>query len=207
MIIKIVIADTYPIFREGIKSVLRKEKEMNIVAETESAEDVIKLTKRFNPDIVLLDLSISKKNDFEIIKSLSLHTHIIVMLGKEKEAFKKELNKLGLCSCILKTSSASLLPYFIRQIFLTEKTSSSSQFINNTSVYSDIKDETFQLTRRELEVLQMIAKGKSNFEIAEELYLSEKTVKNHLTNIFRKIEVSDRTQALIYALKNDLVFL
>ena len=199
MAIKVIVADSYPLIRIGIKAVLSHDKDIQIIGEAEDGEEAIKLVKTMNPHVLLVDLDIPKINAFEIIKRVSNLCNIIIMTGRENDNYVKEIAACGISGYILKTSPVSVFPVAVKK-------AASDTFVVKPKE-AGLNMRTGNLSLREIEVLQLIGKGYSNAQIAKELYLSEKTVKNHLTSIFKKIGVDDRTNALLYALKNKIVLL
>ncbi len=199
MAIKVIVADSYPLIRIGIKAVLSHDKDIQIIGEAEDGEEAIKLVKTMNPHVLLVDLDIPKINAFEIIKRVSNLCNIIIMTGRENDNYVKEIAACGISGYILKTSPVSVFPVAVKK-------AASDTFVVRPKE-AGLNMRTGNLSLREIEVLQLIGKGYSNAQIAKELYLSEKTVKNHLTSIFKKIGVDDRTNALLYALKNKIVLL
>lgn len=208
MKIKIVLADDHPLICQGVKSILQVEEDMHIVKEVTSCQQLIKVIKEIKPEIILLNLSILTTTDREIVRCLCKeYSHICKILVLTDTADNEDLDvllNLGISGYLLKCDSAILLQEAIRKVmdggqYLPEKAKGSKG--------KKTKEEKSLLTVRELEIIQLIGKGMKNVEIAEELFLSEKTVKNHLTNIFKKLKLNDRTQVLIYAIKNKLVFL
>jgi DNA-binding NarL/FixJ family response regulator len=220
--IRIIIADDHTLLRQGIRNVLLLESDLEIVGEAADGEEAVKKATELLPDILLLDINMPKLNGLEVTKRISsVHPDIkiIVLTIHDDENYVVEVIKAGAAGYLLKDIEPGMLVKAIRTVVGGES------FIYPTlakKLFGEInrlekkkqeeallkerrRDET--LTYREIEVLHMICKGLSNHEIAGKLYLSEKTVKNHLTNIFRKINVSDRTQAVLYAIKNKIVSL
>lgn len=214
MSITIVVADDHALLRQGIKKVLALESSFNVVGEAADGEAAIKQTLNLQPDILLLDINMPKKNGLEVtqeLKRLRTDTKIVMLTIHADEHYVAELIKAGANGYLLKDIEPGLLIRAIRSVCNGES------FIYPAYVQRllqgdakkiepiPIRGSQEHLTLREVEVLQLIGEGLSNQEMAQKLYLSEKTVKNHLTNIFRKISVSDRTQAVIYAIKHKIV--
>jgi len=223
MPIRILIADDHALLRQGIKNVLELEKDFAIVAEAGDGEEAVRKAGEFVPDIVLLDINMPRLSGLEVTKRIQAvypEVKVIILTIHDDESYVVEVVKAGAAGYLLKDIEPGMLVKAIRTVYDGESfiypTLAKKLFgeINRleeerkhgaTTFLQHGRDE--RLTLRELEVLQLIAKGLSNHEIAQRLFLSEKTVKNHLTNIFRKIDVADRTQAVLYAIKNKIVVL
>jgi DNA-binding NarL/FixJ family response regulator len=200
---KILIADGCTFAREGIKSILRTEADMRVAGEADDGEKTVKLAKELKPDIILLDLKLPKIGGFELTRRLRGRCRVIA-LTNEDEVQGADISSLGAVGCLRKNMPAALLAGAIRQLKSGEAISPANA---KTSPPSAGGGKELSLTAREREILQLIGRGMNNRDIALELYLSEKTVKNHLTNMFKKLKVHGRTQALLHALKSKLVLL
>ncbi|MBP2655592.1 MAG: degU [Firmicutes bacterium] len=223
MPIRILIADDHALLRQGIRNVLELEKDFDIVAEAGDGEETVNRVNEVGVDIALIDINMPKLNGLEVTKrihAIQPTVKVIVLTIHDDASYVVEVVKAGASGYLLKDIDPSMLIKAIRTVYAGES------FIYPTlakRLFGEIHrmdDERKQkqasilqrgrnerLTMRELEVLQLISKGLSNQEIANQLFLSEKTVKNHLTNIFRKIDVADRTQAVLYSIKNKIVVL
>lgn len=218
--IKVLIADDHALVRQGIKRVLNFEDDIKVIGEAEDGQKTLGMTLVLQPDILLLDLNMPGTNGVEVSKQLQAakcKTNVIVLTIHDSDNFVLELLKNGVKGYLLKDVEPDMLVKAIRVVHdggnyiypeLEER------IFGGTGMVGDINEKAVELWRegrndrltgREMEVLRCIAKGFNNQEIAQTLFVSEKTVKNHLTNIFRKINVNDRTQALIYVLKNNMV--
>ncbi|MEN8904615.1 MAG: response regulator transcription factor [Clostridiales bacterium] len=209
-IIKVMIADDYLIIRKRIKKLLKSESDLEIVAQASEAKEVIEKAEKHYPDVILIDenlLKLENMNVIKIIRNRNIKSKIIVLTtNNDIELFEKIL-RLGAQGYIPKDMELEEIVNAVKRVSegLIYKHSSNkrtkSDSINNTE--NNVKYDEL-LTARELEVLELIAEGKINKNIAKELFISEKTVKNHVSNIFRKLKVSDRTQAAIFAFKNNI---
>lgn len=208
--IKIVIADDHWMVRDGIKQLLELEDNISVVAEANNGEECLELICKQDADILLLDINMPDVNGLQLldrIKAKKKTVKIIMLtIHNEPEYMDKAMN-LGANGYVLKDSSSSILKQAIQMVLQGEQYIDPSllpyYFSDSNKVYDNANSNT--LTGRETEVLILMTQGLYNKEIGYKLGISEKTVKNHASNIFRKINVSDRTQAAIYAIKNNLV--
>ncbi len=222
MPIKILIADDHSLLRQGIKRVLNFEEDMEVIGEVEEGQEALARTLVLQPDILLLDLNLPGLSGLDVtrqLQSAKSRTRIIALTIHDSDKYVLEMPRTGALGYLLKDVEPSML---IKAIHVVAG--------GNAFVYPKLAERIFgglvegedvnakaremwregraeRLTPRELDVLACIAKGFSNQDIAQALFVSEKTVKNHLTNIFRKLNVNDRTQALIYVLKHKIMSL
>jgi len=211
--IKVIIADDHPLLREGITKILSLEPRIQVVGEAEDGAQAIELARNTDVDIILMDINMPKINGIiatKIIKEEKPDVHIIALTIHDQEEYLFEFIRCGISGYVLKDVRPDELIETIEKVTQGECFIPSSmtpkvfEMISNLTKREKIED-TFELTTRELEVLQAVASGLSNKEIGKKLFISEKTVKNHLTNIYQKLGVSDRTQALLFAIKHNLV--
>lgn len=222
MAIRVLIADDHMLLRQGIRNVLLLESDIEVIGEAADGEEAIAKALEQKPDILLLDMNMPKCNGLEVTRKVSLaakEIKVVILTINDDEGYVIELIKAGAAGYLLKDIEPGMLVKAIRTVFQGESfiyptlakrlfgelTRQEKRKQEGAAQKERLKEET--LTLREVEVLQMICKGLSNLEIAQALFLSEKTVKNHLTNIFRKISVTDRTQAVLYAIKQKIVSL
>jgi len=212
--IKVLIADDHSLFRKGLQQLLELEEDIEVVGQASNGKEVVQKTLQLNPDVVLMDVNMPVQNGIYAIrelKEMGCSTKIIVLTIHEDREYLVEAVKIGAAGYIMKDAEVDHLLKAIRDVYRGEtyiQPNLTSRLIKDFEkmTYHSVKKhfEQNSLTQREIEVLLLIADGKNNKEIADELYISEKTVKNHVSNIFRKIDVSDRTQAAIYVFKNHL---
>lgn len=214
MAIKIVIVDDHALLREGLAKILSLESRFLIVGEASCGEEAVELTRTLKPDVVLMDINMPGLNGIEatkIIKEEMPQVGIIALTIHEDEEYIFELVRAGVSGYILKDIQPEQLIKAIIDVAEGKtaiQPNITAKLLGEFNRLSDRKTKTFshdQLTTRELEVIKLIAQGMPNKEIAHTLYISEKTVKNHITNIFRKLNVEDRTQAALFAVKNKIV--
>ncbi|CVK19914.1 MULTISPECIES: response regulator transcription factor [Sporomusa] len=223
MPIRIVIADDHALLRQGIKNVLSLEPDLEVVGEAADGDEAISKVESLAPDILLLDVNMPRMTGLEVTKRLKKTAKspvkVIILTIHDDESYVIEVIKSGAVGYLLKDIEPGMLVKAIRMVHeghsfiyptlatqLFGELSRQDEKRNGALVMLERPKEE-RLTYREVEVLQLIGQGMNNQEIAQTLYLSEKTVKNHLTNIFRKINVVDRTQAVLYAIKHKIVIL
>lgn len=215
MSVKIMLADDHIMVREGIKCLLECDRNVEVVAEADDGLECLKKLEFVNPDVLLLDLSMPHMNGLEVLKEIKKRKNtvkvLILTVHGEGEYFINAINN-GADGYILKESDAKELKNAIRIVLKGESYIQSSLLpILNSKISEENEDsqedriKIESLTKREKEILIKIAEGMLNKEIAVYLNISERTVKNHISNIFRKINVSDRTQAAVFAIKNHIV--
>lgn len=207
--IRLAITDDHALIREGLIRIISYEKDLEIVIESDSGEDLIKKLEKVTPEIILLDINMDKLDGVETLKIVKKRWPKIkiVILTVEKQKRKiKEVLKLGADGYVLKESAGGEITSAIRTVVGGEKYIDKSlmQTMFMEAMVGKKGSELDELSDRELNVLIMLSQGMKNKEIADNLYLSEKTVKNYVTSIFRKINVEDRVHAAIYALENNV---
>ena len=209
--IKIVIADDHSMIREGLKQLLELDGDIIVIEEAANGEECLQVIERIQPDVVLLDINMPVMDGLkmlEVLRSSQWKNQkvIILTIHNEIEYLMKAI-EIGIEGYVLKDADSAVL----KQAIITVH--GGNEYIDYSMVpllkekVAQVKEqrEEDKLTRREIEVLKLLAEGLFNKEIAYKLSISEKTVKNHVSNIFKKIGVSDRTQAAVYAIKNNIV--
>jgi DNA-binding response regulator degU len=222
MSIKILIADDHALLRQGIKRVLNFEEDLEVIGEAGDGQEALARTLVLQPDIILLDLNMPNLSGLEVTRQLQAaraRTRIIALTIHDSDKYVLEMLRNGALGYLLKDVEPSMLIKAIHVVaggdaFVYPKLAERifGGLIEGEDVNAKAREmwragRAERLTPRELDVLSCIAKGFSNQDIAQALFVSEKTVKNHLTNIFRKLNVNDRTQALIYVLKHKIMTL
>lgn len=204
--IKLLIVDDHEMVRLGLSSYFSVLEDIEVVAEAENGLEGLKKALNYKPDVILMDLVMDVMDGVEATKEILKEwpeAKIIILTSFIDDEKVYPAMKAGAQSYLLKTSSASEIAEAIRRTYLGEEIIEEEVF--RKLVAQDKKMLHDDLTKRELEVLSLITKGLSNQEIAERLFITIKTVKTHVSNILSKLEVSDRTQATIYAFKHKLV--
>lgn len=209
--VNIMIADDHSMIREGLKSLLELEGDIKVVEEAVDGADCLSKLDAAKPDVLLLDINMPKMNGLDVLKVLrekkSKVKVLVLTVHNEIEYLMKAVD-IGINGYVLKDSESSELKKAIFAIVDGETYIQPSLIpALNAKRIEKNEDEVKidELTRRELEVLKLLAVGMYNKEIAEKLDISERTVKNHVSNIFKKLEVTDRTQAAVFAIRNNLI--
>lgn len=223
---RIAIIDDHRLFREGVKRILDMEDQFSVVAEGDDGSEAENIVRDHNPDVVLMDINMPNINGVEATRRLvekSPGTKVIILSIHDDETYVSHAVQTGASGYLLKEMDADSLIEAVRVVadggaylhpkitynllneFRRLSTSNSKQQSKAGFVEVEYRKPLHILTRRECEVLQLLADGRSNRTIGEELYISEKTVKNHVSNILQKMNVNDRTQAVVEAIKNGWV--
>ena len=209
--IRVLIADDHSMVREGLKQLIELEDDIEVVAQAGDGKETIKKIFEFEPDIVLLDINMPIMNGLEVLeelKKMKKEVDVLLLTIHNEVEYLYRAVEIGVGGYVLKDSESDVLIKAIRSIHSGEsyiQPNMASLLFKKINGELDYQVRHHKLTRRETEVLKLITLGSLNKEIADELCISEKTVKNHVSNIFKKIEVSDRTQAAVYAIKNNIV--
>ena len=209
--IKVMIVDDHSLIREGLRQLLEFDGSIEIVGEASNGVECLEKLDECNPEVLLLDINMPEKNGIEVLEQIkedqSQIKVLILTVHIEMDYLMKAVD-IGVDGYILKDSESTELKKAIRTVKGGENYIQPSLIpaLNSQLLSRDTdKDKISLLTNRELEVLVQVANGMFNKEIATNLNISERTVKNHISNIFKKIDVSDRTQAAVFAIKNNII--
>lgn len=223
MTTKIIIIDDHQLFREGVKRILDFEKTFEVVAEGDDGGDAITLVEEYKPDVVIMDINMPNINGVEATRQLIKkypESKVIILSIHDDENYVSHALKTGASGYLLKEMDADALVEAVKVVadggsYLHPKVTHNlvNEYRRLAAEESEqgyvqqveIRRPLHLLTRRECEVLQLLADGKSNRGIGEAIFISEKTVKNHVSNILQKMNVNDRTQAVVVAIKNGWV--
>ena len=211
MSIKIMIADDHHMIREGLKQLLEIDGDIKVISEASDGVECLDLLNHIRPDVLLLDINMPDKNGLEVLEEIrkkKLNIKVLVLTIHNEVEYLLRAVEIGIEGYILKDSESSVLRKAIFAIHNGETfiQPSLTPMLNSKMVERDSdKQKIDDLTRRELDVLKLLAQGMFNKEIATTLDISERTVKNHVSNIFKKIDVADRTQAAVFAIRNNLI--
>ena len=227
--IKVLLADDHQLFREGLKRILNMESDLEVIGECSDGIQVLEFCNKNKPDVILLDINMPTENGVvttERLRDIFPDIKVIILSIHDDESYVFETLRKGASGYLLKDMEAEALINAIRTVadgyaYIHPKVT--GKLINQLRrmTYLDeigaaasreatpriVPKSNNPLTRRETEVLKLMAEGKSNKMIGEHLFISEKTVKNHVSSILQKMEVDDRTQAVINSIKNGWVTL
>jgi len=208
----ILIVDDHEVVRNGIRSYLETNKNFDVVGEADSGESAIKMVSELIPDIVLLDLIMPGMDGVETtrqIKKISPRTQVVILTSYHEDVHIFPALKAGAISYILKDMKMERLVDALQRAIRHEVTLHplvAERVLENIRGGDTDEPALFtELTERELDVLRLIAKGMTNSQIAENLVISENTVKGHVSNILSKLHLADRTQVAVYAWQRGLV--
>lgn len=217
--IRVFIADAHPIVLEGIRGVLAQHAGIEVVGEASDGLDAIDQIVQLEPDVVLLDLRLPRADGLNVLRSIQtrvLKSKVVLFAGSENKEEFVEAMKLGCSGILLKDGSTTLIEKSIQKVYAGEI------WLDSTTTAAVIRQfaspaefpaahtngkptrERAQLSQREREIIVLIAQGYKNKEIAEKMFITEQTVKNHLHNVFDKLGVSDRLELALYAIHNSL---
>ncbi|WJH36304.1 response regulator transcription factor [Paenibacillus aurantius] len=231
--VRLVLADDHQLFREGVKRIINMENDLEVVGECGDGIQIIELCNQLRPDIVLMDINMPVENGVaatEKLKEIFPAIKVIILSIHDDESYVFETLRKGASGYLLKDMEAESLINAIRSVvsgyayihpkvtgklinqlrrmtYLDERGVMSGEQAMKEAGVKYIHTPNSPLTKREAEVLRLMAEGKSNKLIGEVLFISEKTVKNHVSSILQKMEVEDRTQAVIISIKNGWVTL
>jgi DNA-binding NarL/FixJ family response regulator len=211
MLVKIMIADDHSMIREGLKNLLELGGDIEVIAEAVDGRDCLDKLEVYKPDVLLLDINMPIMNGLEVLKELKAKKSklkvLVLTVHNETEYLLKAVD-IGINGYVLKDSESAELKKAIFAVNDGETYIQPSLIpaLNQKRIERSVDEEKIEsLTSRELEVLKLLAVGMYNKEVAEKLEISERTVKNHVSNIFKKLEVTDRTQAAVFAIRNNLI--
>lgn len=207
--IRVIIADDHVLVREGLRKLLELDESIVVITEVGDGQGAINLARKEKPDVILMDVNMPGTSGIvatQVIKRELPSTRIIALTIYEDEEVI-DMVRAGVSAYVLKDVAGSELIDTIHRVVDGEiviHPRVANRLVKELT-RNEKKEDEIKLTKREKDVLNLLVKGNSNKDMADTLFISEKTVKNHLTSIFRKLNVKDRTQAAVYALKNDIV--
>lgn len=209
--LKIVIIDDHRMIREGLQQLLELDGEISVIGQAGDGIEGLELLKKVNPDVILLDINMPNMNGIEMLEHLKKSNNeykvLILTIHNEVEYLAKAID-IGVDGYILKDSECSTLKEAIFAVHdgKTYIQASLTPLLKERISYDETENSKIKsLSSREIDVLKLLSSGMLNRDIANVLDISEKTVKNHVANIFKKMNVSDRTQAAVMAIKYNIV--
>jgi DNA-binding NarL/FixJ family response regulator len=214
--IKVMIADDHAFVREGTRRILEQESDLQVIAEAGDGEEAVKFACDLKPDVALLDVAMPRLDGVEAtrrIKAVCPSVAVLVLSAYDDDQFVFGLLEAGAAGYLLKNVRGQEIVNAIRAVHAGESVLHPSVARKVLNRFAGVPPKTRQsksldvLTEREMEVLKMVTKGLSNKDIADGLYLSVRTVQGHLANIFNKLRVSSRTEAVVLALREGWVTL
>ncbi|MGB2896885.1 MAG: response regulator transcription factor [Anaerolineales bacterium] len=218
----VIIVDDHPLFREGVRSVIDAEDDLNVLAEGTSGDQALQLVRELRPRVALIDINMPNMNGMQVtrqIKAERLDTSIVLLTAYDDVEQVLHAFSAGAAAYCSKDVEAGKLVDIVRQVArgfyivgdqvfdaegLDDWLSRGVEAVRRPHLDGDIEAFT-PLSPREMEILQYVTRGMSNKEIASKLGISHQTVKNHMTAILHKLDVEDRTQAAVYALRHGWV--
>ena len=212
---RVLLVDDHDLFRTGLRNLLQEEGGVQIAGEATNGSEAVQLVRELAPDVVVMDLNMPSMSGVEAtrhITSLSPLTKVIVLTISEEDGDVLDAIVAGACGYLLKSSSITDVIAGIRAASLNQSLISPGiaskvlQRVRATTEDTELAGSIrAELSDRELEVLKLIANGKDNAQIAAELVISPKTVKNHISNILMKLQIQNRIQAAVYAVRSGIV--
>ncbi|MEK6618747.1 MAG: response regulator transcription factor [Nitrospirota bacterium] len=214
--IKVLIADDHRVVREGLVAILKTKENIEVVGEAQDGQEAVEKARTLEPDVILMDVSMPRMGGVEatrLIKREFPHIGIVALTMYDEQQYIFDLVRAGATGYLLKDTESAQIVEAIRAISRGESLihpSVASKILAEFSLLAQKKGKKpswveHDLTEREITVLRLVADGKTNKEIANSLGLSEKTVKNHVRNIFHKLQVYDRTQAAILGIRKGII--
>lgn len=213
-IIRTMIVDDHTLFRKGLKLILESDNEIKVIEEAKDGEEALRKAQVFKLDVIIMDINMPILNGLDSLKKmkeLGVTSKVIILTAYPKRQNIIAATKIGAKGYLLKDSEPSSLIKAIHEVYIGRSyidtnvanilTQGNSEEIHN----NDMENNKIKiLSKREYEVLLLIAEGHNNKIIGKELFISEKTVKNHITQVFKKLEVQDRVQAALFVYNNSI---
>jgi NarL family two-component system response regulator LiaR len=208
--ISVIIADDHALFREGTHSLIEKEKDMEVVGEASDGEETIRLVSELHPNVVLMDINMPKVNGIEATRQIKAEhpaTAVLILTAYDNDQYIVALLEAGAAGYLLKNVRGTDLINAIRAVYAGEAVlhpAIAQKVFSRFGSTGREPHEPFQdadISEREMEILRLAARGMNNQSIATQLFLSRRTVQTHLANIFRKMDVGSRTEAVLQALR------
>ena len=214
--LRVLIVDDHALFRRGLQMVLEQEPDIEVVGEASDGSDAVEKAKALNPDVVLMDVRMPRRSGIQAagdIRDMLPGAKILMLTISDEEADLYESIKAGASGYLLKEISIEEVADAIRSVWAGQSRISPSMASKLLSEFAAISQRAgdrrdlaaAKLTDREMQVLKLVAQGRGNKDIAEELFISENTVKNHIRNILDKLHLHSRMEAVVYAVREKLL--
>lgn len=212
--VNVVLVDDHSMVREGLRQLLELDGDIKVVGEAGNGETCLELIEQLHPDVVLLDINMPQMSGLEVLEKLrakGVKQKVLILTIHNEVEYLMRAVEIGVSGYLLKDSESSVLKEAIHAVNAGENyiDPAMTPLLKEQKYLMELQKEARNkeklLSGREIEVLCALAEGLYNKEIASKLQISEKTVKNHVSNIFKKIGVSDRTQAAVYAIRHKFV--
>ena len=213
--LRVLIVDDHALFRRGLQMVLSAEADIEVVGEASDGHEAVEMAKSLKPDVVLMDVRMPRRSGIEATGSIRDElpdAKILMLTMSDEEADLYEAIKAGASGYLLKEISIEEVPDAIRSVWAGQSRISPSMASKLLSEFAAMSQRAgggqpagAQLTPREMQVLKLVAQGLNNKDIAEKLFISENTVKNHIRNILDKLHLHSRMEAVVYAVKEKLL--
>ncbi len=212
---KVLIADDHSMFRDGLKSILEKDKNIRVVGEVEFSHEVISAIRDLSPDLVLLDITFNDGNGIEIareIRTSGLNVKIIILTMHQKEAYIHDALLSDVDGYVLKSESSDELINAIHNVasgalYFSKQSRNKKQILENDALPEEIdkSTKTYYLSKREKEIIKLISEGFTYKKIAEKLFISQYTVINHRQNIAHKLDLKSNMSIVKFATDHNLI--
>ncbi len=213
--IRIVLADDHWLMRDETRRILEQHPNLKVVGEAEDGQQALELLERLQPDVIILDIRMPRLNGIEVVQRMKEHspdTKALMLTAYDDDDYILALMKAGALGYLLKTARQNELIDAVQRVHLGEPVLHPAIAVKVARLWVQNRDPTglkptSQLSPRELEVIQLAAKGLRNKAIADQLNISARTVEGHFNSIFTKLNVSSRVEAILYALSRHVVTL
>jgi len=209
--IKVMIVDDHNLVREGLKAVFDQGIEIEVIAEAGSGEEAVEKSAELKPEVILMDVSMPGMNGIQatrIIREANPEIKVVILTMLDQEGYVYEAVKAGATGYMLKSTSSDDLIEAIQMVHDGKALlhpDATAQLLKEFVTMADSRTKNYGLSNREMEVLQLLSEGKTNKQVAKDLWISEQTVKTHVAHIFSKLGTSDRTETVAQALRSGLV--
>jgi DNA-binding NarL/FixJ family response regulator len=211
--IRILLADDHVMVREGTRRILERQEDLTVVGEAGDGVETVELARQTRPDVILMDISMPAMNGIDAtrkVKEVCPRTAILVLTAYDDDQYVFAILEAGAAGYLLKNARSSELIDAVRRVWAGESVlhpSIAKKVLRRLAAPTEQPDDSEGLTPRELEVLQLAGQGLSNREIAQRLVLSPRTVESHMANIFGKLDVGSRTEAVLVGLRRRWIHL